>query len=369
MVNGIKIENFKCFGDERKIEFSHFNILYGKNGRGKSTIIQSLLLLAQNKDSISTLALKGSYVDLGNYKDVVNRYKTANSLKFSISSTIEEELKMSFSSSVNGPTLLALDDLQVGNQRLFSSMGTAEDNTTGPNVSYATSDIKTLELLRGLRYVSANRRGPVNYEERQDEFFIGKDDIGVNGERVINGLLKQNDVFINNFSEALSFILDGATVKVIGEEDSNNIELLLDSRDSSEGFKPTNIGYGYSYVLPIIYQFLKAEKNGIVIAENPEAHLYPAAQSRLIEWMVRIASEKNLQVILETHSDHIINGLRIAIKKKQLDRQDVFILFVDRDKPQDSPEIRHILIDQNGTLSENPSEFMDEWTNQMIDLL
>jgi len=68
MITGLKLNNFKCFGDETEFRFSRFNVLYGKNGRGKSTAIQSLLLLSQNvkgKDSLVNLSLRGTYVDLG----------------------------------------------------------------------------------------------------------------------------------------------------------------------------------------------------------------------------------------------------------------------------------------------------------------
>ena len=107
-----------------------------------------------------------------------------------------------------------------------------------------------------------------------------------------------------------------------------------------------------------------------IIIENPEAHLYPGAQSRLVEFIISYAQQKKLQLILETHSDHIINGLRISVKNSMINKNDVSILFFDRNGRECiCPQIRQIKVDKNGTLSDNPEDFMDEWTQQMLTLL
>jgi len=370
MIKQLIIQNFKCFSDERKMNFSRFNVLYGKNGRGKSTIIQSLLILSQNikkNDTLTNLSLKGSVIDLGNYKDVINSYIKDGLIRINVSTDIDDELKLTFGKSEIGPTLLHLEDLWSGEKRLMSSVGTTDEDSEIIKNSSAMSGIKALEFFRQLRYVSANRRGPVNNEERLDDFICN--DIGVNGELLINALAKQDGVFMEDFQDAMSYILSGASIRVREDTSRDHVELLLDSTDDSEGFKPSNVGYGYSFVLPVIFQILAAEDGSTIIIENPEAHLYPGAQSRLVEWMVLISNQKNLQIILETHSDHIINGLRIAVKKEKLDRHDVTIQFLDRKSVNESPEIKTIKVDSNGTLSDNPIDFMDEWTQQMLDLL
>lgn len=370
MITKLCVQNFKCFAEERTLQFSRFNVLYGKNGRGKSTIIQALLLLSQNikkKDSLTNVSLKGNMVDLVSYSDVINRYQPKDTILFNISTDIDDDLTLEFGRSESGLTLLHLEDLWHGKEQLISSVGTQDEISESTKNSTAMSGIKALEFFRQLRYVSANRRGPANYEERQDDFLI--DDIGSTGERLINALSKQDKEFIESFECALSFILSGATISIKDEEDSDYLELMLDSMDGSLGFRPSNVGFGYSFVLPVIYQILSATPDSTIIIENPEAHLYPGAQSRLVEWIVSESNKKHLQIILETHSDHIINGLRIAVKKGKLNRKDVSIQFVDRRSDKNSPEIVHIKMDSNGTLSENPTDFMDEWTRQMLDLL
>ena len=349
MITKLRIQNFKCFEEEREISFSRFNILYGKNGRGKSTVAQSLLLLSQNikkKDTLVNASLKGEFIDLGNYTDVLNRYAKSNLINFRVSTDVDTELFLSYGKSMLGPTMLHLEDLWHGTKQLVANVGTEGMESTNTKNSEPMSGIKALETFRQLKYVSANRRGPTNYEERQDDFF--NDDIGVNGERQINALAKKTPDFIEDLQEALSYILSGATININNEENSDYIELLLDSMDESLGFKPSNVGYGYSCVLPIIFQLLTAKKNSTIIIENPEAHLYPGAQSRLVEWMVAVATGKKLQIIIETHSDHIINGLRIAVKKRYISREEVSIHFFDRKESMHSPDVLPIRIDENG---------------------
>lgn len=370
MINRIAIENFKCFAEKTSLDFSRFTILYGKNGRGKSSVIQSLLLLGQNvkkRDALTNISLKGAFVDLGNFSDVKNRYSTSDRIQFDIAID-DEELNLTYGNSTNGHTMLHLDDLKRNGIPLISNVGT-DNQPVDDNIknSYAISELKSLEFFRLMRYVSANRRGPANYEERQDDFL--REDIGSFGERLINGISKQTTDFKQRFTEALSFILSGAYMSIHDDTHSDRIEMLLDSEDDSEGFKPSNVGYGYSYILPIIYQILSAENGSTILIENPEAHLYPGVQSKLMQWIISVSTQKQLQIILETHSDHVINGLRISVKNDNVPRRDVSILYLDRKDIRKSPCVVPIKVDNNGTLSENPDDFMDEWTKQMLALL
>ena len=77
-------------------------------------------------------------------------------------------------------------------------------------------------------------------------------------------------------------------------------------------FRATNVGFGLSYTLPVILALL-AESGTLCLIENPEAHLHPRGQTKLAELAVR-ASIAGIQVIVETHSDHFMDGVRIAVR-------------------------------------------------------
>ena len=114
-----------------------------------------------------------------------------------------------------------------------------------------------------------------------------------------------------------------------------------------------------------------AEKGSKLMIENPEAHLHPGAQSRLLDFMVKYAMKNGLQLLIETHSDHIINELRIAIKEKKVEnnRDASIIHFTRSQKEKESPSFYEIKIDSNGNLSQYPSDFLDEWGTQMSKLV
>lgn len=367
MLKQITLENFKCFLNKRELPLAQITIMYGRNGRGKSTVAQSLLLLAQtmvDNNDISNLQLTGKYAKLGTFADVVNS-KTKNScFKISIGSD-DEIVEMGFEEFPNKLQLAKIRLLNVNGEprydELVDTNATEETNSKVKSV-ITTSDIKALQTLKLARYVSAGRLGPQNSVARKDN--LNDDDLGVNGENLINVLSWNGIDFLDNVERVLSDVLGGATIK-INFKDSERLELYLNSKNQAETFRPTNVGFGYSYALPVIVAALLAQNNSLLIIENPEAHLHPGAQSRIMRFLIQIAKEKNLQLIIESHSDHVINGMRIAMKENTIEPKDAHILYFSDDEKQ----VQVITSDKNGTLSDYPDDFLDEWTLQMLKLV
>lgn len=366
MIDTITLEGFKCFCDETVIPLSQITIMYGKNGRGKSSVAQSLLLISQTmrvNNKLENLMLVGDFVDLGTFDDVKNNISNSDEFKISIRNTIDC-VDMSFSCDPSKSQLAKLNGFLVNGIDKFEIISDEEgcEETESKSVS-TTSDSILLQNLKSMQYVAAGRLGPVNSVVRNDS--LPEDWIGVNGENVINVLSNQDPNFIVNVQKALSKVLSGATIK-INNEATDRIELFLNSHDGSETFKPVNVGFGYSYVLPVIVAALMAKKESLLIVENPEAHLHPAAQSRLMKFLIETAKEKKLQLIIESHSDHVVNGMRIAMKEGLLSPKDGHIVYFS---DEEDDQIQVITSDVNGTLSDYPADFMDEWTLQMLKLV
>lgn len=97
--------------------------------------------------------------------------------------------------------------------------------------------------------------------------------------------------------------------------------------------KPANVGFGYTYILPIIVSGLIAQKGQILIVENPEAHLHPKAQSEIAKFLALVAS-CGVQIYIESHSEHILNGLRISTLIDSIDitKDDVQIFYFIEEK-------------------------------------
>jgi predicted ATPase len=139
--------------------------------------------------------------------------------------------------------------------------------------------------------------------------------------------------------------------------------------NAQESYSPLNVGFGLSYTAPIILALLTAKRGDMVILENPEAHLHPMGQRKMGELMAKAAMD-GIQVVVETHSDHLLNGIRLAVKKGELDKDIVRLNYFFAEKTdgqykhtKSSPEIL-----EDGRLSSWPKGFFDEWDNALMEL-
>jgi predicted ATPase len=124
----------------------------------------------------------------------------------------------------------------------------------------------------------------------------------------------------------------------------------------SEWERPSNVGFGVSYALPIIVGGLSVSEGGMLLVENPEAHLHPRGQSNIGAFLARVAAS-GVQVILETHSDHVLNGIRRAIAADRLlDSRHFF----DAEGAEGEPSIERVEIRPDGELSARPERFFDQ---------
>lgn len=368
MITKIALQNLKCFGSRAEFPMSQITLLYGKNGRGKSTLAQSLLILSQTilfEGSPEVLQLNGRQINLGFVSDVLNINNGNENIIIDISTDMKgcEEMHLEYEDDNNQRLLLS--KMVVDGINRFEEF---EDTTGKRGNSFrlgTTSDIALLEQLKDLAYVSADRMSLGEAEN-----VVPESRLLPSGKNMLGVLIAQNSEFLNNIQEALSFILSGATVDL--KRVDNRVELRLNSLDNDDTYRAQNVGFGYSYVLPIIVSTLLAKKDSILVIENPEAHLHTAAQSRIMEFLVEQAKKKNLQLIVETHSDHVINGMRIAVRKSEslLSASDCGILYFDYAKSQKGLSlVEPIRVNEQGHLSSYPDDFMDEWTKQMMELL
>lgn len=314
------------------------------------------------------LSLQGEFINLGTYSDVLNSYSNISNFSIGLkykTDIIEDTLFLQFISTPDTPFFAQMTDIIInGQSRSDSLVSLNPSDKESAKVTTSSSDSICLQMLKDIKYIAANRMGVTNSERRLGTNIT----ITPQGENVLNILAISHPSFLAEVEYELSRILSGASIKLMNRTDS--IELYLDSTDNSRNqYKPINVGFGYGYVLPVIVQTLLAKQNSVLILENPESHLHPGAQSRLMDFLVKKSKEKNLQLIIESHSDHIVNGLRVAVKEGIVSSMDTSILHFERAKDNsESPNIERIEISGNGALSFYPEDFMDEWTKQLLNL-
>jgi len=167
---------------------------------------------------------------------------------------------------------------------------------------------------------------------------------------------------LNQTVEWLAYILDGAKININGTEKASSIlMMMINSQSNEQSYKPANVGFGYSYILPLIVTGLLAKAGDVVIIENPEAHLHPRAQSRISEFFSKVAAY-GVQVFIESHSEHILNGLRISALNPEIsiNFDQIAIHYFNESFHADN-----LILNEKGKITNWPDGFFDQ---QEIDL-
>jgi predicted ATPase len=363
MITSLTVKNFKCFRESSEFAFTKLNLLTGINGRGKSSLLQALLIIAQSAGSnnLETLTITGEKINLGNFYDICNSETLKqDSIYFRFQSDNPEypDIDLEYGEDPNEP-------FQAIRRK------TAKTNVNKDITAFANA-------LKKTHFISADRRGPVQYVDKLK--LPGFVHVGPRGENTVNILANSHNIgnvnkllyrgenaasVMQQTEEWLNYILDGAHVDIRGkEQESSVLYMLLNSKNNSYKYKPVNMGFGYSYILPLIVTGLIAKPGEIVIIENPEAHLHPRAQSRISEFFVRVAS-CGIQVFLESHSEHILNGLRVNILKDDISvsNRDITILFFNENFTSEK-----LIVNDKGKIENWPSGFFDQDELDLADI-
>lgn len=360
----LTIKNFKCF-ENIEIEFQGLTILAGANGAGKSTVIQVLLLLKQSYDIHSISLDDMKYIYLNDY------YCELGTIDEVLYAGFEGDDSISFSFEHSDG---AIRQIECRGNTTDNKLSISEINSNDIEKKALT----TTHFLEDFDFISADRFGPKNFHHADGNFSEMK--VGKFGEYTSIILNKEidNGKFVEELNKALSFIFGNVYIEPKSVDEANIFMYKIrNTKDTSLGFKtPVNMPYGVSYVLPIIVSCLirlyQRELSGnllkTILVENPEAHLHPASQSRLGIFLAQMVNN-GLNIILETHSDHIINGIRIAIKRKDISNDKVLFNFFEQGDKVGQNTIRQIDIDEDGNLSDWPKGFFDQYENDLMDLM
>jgi len=334
MIKKLHIQGFKCF-DNEDFAVAPLTLLAGLNSSGKSTLLQAIRLIYRRDNALA---------GLGPFSELV--------------SSLHSSFKIAMTSGVRHDVFE------------YPESENCEHEHVQPGL---------------MSYISAARLGPELHLPLCGNKEKGRD-VGVKGEHVIDFLEHHSELaglpeilrrpearssaVRNNVSAWLSMISPGIRFEW---ESIPKADLL---RAEYSGHRPGNVGFGISYTLPIIanvlgYAALVArgdEKSALIMLENPEAHLHPAGQTQIGGFLAKAAS-CGVQVIIETHSDHLLNGIRLAVKNKFLDAEKTAYYFFDYDFSEEKSVIKQPVIDDEGYFDEWPDGFFDETEKNLERLL
>lgn len=361
MFTSISLENFKCFLEKKDFQLRNINVFTGYNGRGKSTVFQAFLLLAQSlydNKSLKQLFVNSMFCKLGLFEDLINHSSTSNEISFHFTTDIEKFKSIKLAYKEFSDRKGTLSDITINDKSYFEKSGEIGSDLQSDNALLQGYPEDIHSIFNNFNYISANRLGPTLFEVKQDLY--ENNPIGQSGEFRLNVLAGHNDLQ-NQMSEIIARIMDGGNMSVKGdsntEKSSEVLKLYFTSIESNKPIKSINCGFGYSYIIPIILAAIKMN-GGCLFIENPEAHLHPCAQSQLIKELVMLCSQNKIQLFIETHSEHVINALRLCTlldDYPKFTHTNLSIYFFDKNM-----SIKSLNMESNGQISSWPLGFFDQ---------
>lgn len=386
LLSSLRIVNFKAFQDST-IPLRPLTLLSGLNGMGKSTVLQSLLLLRQSHLQgvlADGLRLNGELIEVGFAPDA--KYEgagTTDDISFGLGFTDGRSASWSFNANTDSTT--GSGQRRVEQIDLLALTGNEDTTVSGAESAPL--------FTNAFHYLQAERIGPRMSSALSDSA-VRRRQIGSRGEYAFHFLSRysQESVLsqlhhpttLNSTDSTVAKMLStqveawmqefspGSRLKVepYPELAAMRVSFQVDrGNEISREFRPVNYGFGVTYSLPVLVAILSAQPGTLILLENPEAHLHPRGHSVMGDLLARAASA-GIQILVETHSDHILNGIRVAARKNLVNANDVALHFFQRRENSEpgsmfvSPQLT-----QNGRLDFWPDGFFDEWDNSLDALM
>ena len=360
MINAIKFKNYKLFKNEQILKLKPITILIGKNSSGKSAIAKLLILLSESLSGKFSTPLKWENeigkdkISLGtDFKDLVYNRNLINALSFDISSQ-KENLKIALTGD---------DDNNVDILEYILN-GKELNAVTTKFLGFTNETAKSNDLKINVDYIGAFRCMPKSsYSYSADDY----KKIGIEGQNAYPILIKaflksETPSLLSETSEWYETNFENWKLDVLKidakTETLYQTVLSNQSTDTKKSIKPINIvnvGEGMHQVLPLIVRsFMPDEEETLIIIEEPETHLHPAAHGNLAErFVMSHLKDKNKNYLIETHSNNFVLRMRRLVAAGILKKDDLAIYYVDFDEDKNESFIRFIEIDDEGKVKNN----------------
>ncbi|MBF2707309.1 AAA family ATPase [Flavobacterium soyangense] len=375
MINQIRIINFKSHKDT-DLGLGNLTILSGQNGVGKSSVLQSLLLLRQTNQKNrldKILDLNEPLCKIGKTKDAIYllpNEEYENEIHFVLKNE-KQEYPFSFDAKEQNDYLARTGDIS--------------DSDGYENLNLFQNSFQYISALRNTDY--RNRDYEVK-ELNQISYELGKGELVAQflfeyGKRlkVLPELMHEDEedpFLLAQVSAWEREISTGVNINVKENGGIYDIKYSFNTKSEygeTDEFSKDNVGFGLSYALPIIVAVLSASIDSLIIVENPEAHIHPYGISKLTE-LICLASQAGIQIIVETHSDHIINGALVQCKKfetsketKGINKNNLKMYYLDRDEKEHKTLVNYLPVLNGGKIQRPPKGFFDQLDKDMNSLM
>ncbi|MDX3230162.1 AAA family ATPase [Streptomyces sp. ME19-01-6] len=397
MIDRLALTNFKAF-QHADLPLGPLTLLTGLNSSGKSSVLQALALLHQtytagNLDRAGELAqaraagrpapahdngflLNGELVRLGTGMDALHEDFAGD----------EPEITLAVS---EGAWRYSWTVRYEAEQNLLPLIGVGLPLTSESSAARPAGEAAVIPryFTAGFQYLLADRISPAESYPRDHQVAIGRGFLGVRGEHTVNFLRHHHQarvevpkgplrhpraesaLLLDQAAAWMGELCPGVDIRAETIENTDSVRLSYgfgDGLTTSRRRRPTNVGFGLTYVLPIVVACLTARPGSLVLLENPEAHLHPQGQTRMAR-LAAASAAQGAQLIVESHSDHVLNGVRLAVKQGLLAPHQAVLHYFRGDGT--GVDVISPRIDRDGLLDQWPEGFFDELENTLEKLL
>ena len=371
MLNQLDLNTFKCF-ELLRLPLSPLTLLCGTNASGKSSVLQSIALLHQtmrDHEWSTRLMLNGSLTKLGTVTDVVDQLTGRGSLDIGL---IDQDITCRWKFSGERQDMsLKVNRVETGD---IVYNNPAELRFLLP-VDAAPASISLASRVRDLTYITAEREGPRETYLLEDQHAVRV--VGPQGQNAVSVLYRGRDehiatelmvegiapTLLHQLGARLSSFFFGCAIDVQQVPNANAVTLGIRTSNDTGFLRPVHCGFGITQILPIIVATLSLTKGSIMLIENPEVHLHPAGQA-LMGQLLAEAAHAGIQTIVETHSDHVLNGIRRSVKSERILAEEVAIHFF-RQRFPGAAQVLSPTLDSSGNIDVWPEGFFDQFDKDM----
>jgi predicted ATPase len=422
-ITTLRVENFKCFLDSGTIDIAPLTVIFGRNNVGKSTLIQSLLLLRQTLDAASSeprLNLRGPLLSAGSFADLVHEHRTGRNvtitlgveprsggartvaLEYSadeprqprlVSLTVSDAgapfLEIKRGRGAGGPYELHIDGERLGNEQesnfyfpvhgLLPAVGPEPPRIGRPSERRQVARVRARETLQDLESHLEHLRalGPFRTPPQRRYEYQGYDRASIDseGKNVVDALIDavarrggSQSQLVREVNKWLRRVGDVQLMPIRRVARTQRLyELRLRNLKSGRWANFADVGSGIGQAFPVIVEGLRTPRGGLFLVQEPEIHLHPDAQLAMGDLLLSLARDGR-RVIAETHSENVLLRIRRRAVEGKLDHSAVRILHVGVDADGNSA-VAQLKMDELGQIAEWPAGFMEDATQERVALL
>jgi len=414
------MKNFKSWKESPEVRLAPLTGFFGTNSSGKSSLLQMLLLLKQNVGYSSRPIIffgdESSFVNLGNFSEVIHGHNEEEQLELEVGCKLKEPFKMRiYGKKANGqrgdvPILIndftfntvihergmdllidrfcySFESCEIpevkwerGILRHTNLLGESYSQSIaamncygGPHQGQGHNLLRTLSFAFEKLFSEAYYLGPTRVDPQRRYSWNGGHPQHVRqwGNQTVDALLsarvrklktlhQEEEVpiedrvshWLQEMELAHSFSLDWTS------QGSTEYEVRIQKSSGSASVTLVDMGYGLAQFLPVLVLCYYAPEGSTVILEQPGIHLHPKVQSQLADLLIEVITKRNLQILVESHSEHLLNRLQRRIAEEKINVDKTALYFCRNDEGVST--IEKLKMDEFGNIANWPENFFGD---------